>query len=192
MKILKTNLYLGPNQYAKFKVIRHVLDIGVLEDWPSAKIGSEFVDGLVEALPGLHEHGCSYRVPGGFIRRLREDEGTWMAHIIEHVALELQCVAGNEVTFGRTRSTGEVGQYNMVYAYIHKDVGLAACELAIKLLMHLLPKDLQKKQTIRLKKISTGKQNRQDLLKVHKGMLSALVPLHSSRRQRKGIFRGCG
>ncbi|HPF47244.1 MAG TPA: cyanophycin synthetase, partial [Emcibacteraceae bacterium] len=145
MKILKTNLYLGPNQYAKFKVIRHVLDIGVLEDWPSAKIGSEFVDGLVEALPGLHEHGCSYRVPGGFIRRLREDEGTWMAHIIEHVALELQCVAGNEVTFGRTRSTGEVGQYNMVYAYIHKDVGLAACELAIKLLMHLLPKDLQEK-----------------------------------------------
>ncbi|MEZ5757500.1 MAG: cyanophycin synthetase [Emcibacteraceae bacterium] len=145
MKILKTNLYLGPNQYAKFKVIRHVLDIGVLEEWPSAKIGSDFVDGLVDALPGLHEHGCSYRVPGGFIRRLREDEGTWMAHIIEHVALELQCVAGNEVTFGRTRSTGDVGQYNMVYAYVHKDVGLAACELAIKLLMHLLPKELQEK-----------------------------------------------
>ncbi len=144
MKILKTNIYLGPNQYAKFKVIRHILDIGVLEDWPSAKIGPDFIDGLVNALPGLEEHGCSYREPGGFIRRLREDEGTWMAHITEHVALELQCVAGNEVTFGRTRSAGEVGHYNMVFAYIHKDVGLAACELAIKLLMHLLPKDLQK------------------------------------------------
>ncbi len=143
MKILKTNLYLGPNQYAKFKVIRHIMDIGILEDWPSAKIGSNFIDGLIEALPGLEEHGCSYREPGGFIRRLREDEGTWMGHITEHVALELQCVAGNEVTFGRTRSTGEAGQYNMVYAYIHKDVGLAACELAIKLLMHLLPKELQ-------------------------------------------------
>tara|TARA_R110002096_G_scaffold257381_1_gene450892 strand:- start:237880 stop:240675 length:2796 start_codon:yes stop_codon:yes gene_type:complete len=143
MKILKTNLYLGPNQFAKFKVIRHVLDIGVLEDWPSVKIGNAFVDGLIEALPGLEEHGCSYREPGGFIRRLKEDEGTWMGHIIEHVALELQCVAGNEVTFGRTRSAGEVGHYNMVYAYIHRDVGLAACELAIKLLMHLLPAELQ-------------------------------------------------
>ncbi len=144
MKILKTNVYLGPNQYAKFKVIRHVMDIGVLEDWPSAKIGTDFIDGLIEALPGLEEHGCSYREPGGFIRRLREDEGTWMGHITEHVALELQCVAGNEVTFGRTRSAGEVGHYNMVFAYIHKDVGLAACELAIKLLMHLLPEKLQK------------------------------------------------
>jgi cyanophycin synthetase len=143
MKILKTNLYIGPNQYASFRCIRHVLDIGVLEQWPSAKLGPEFIDGLVAALPGLAEHGCSYRETGGFIRRLREDDGTWMAHIIEHVALELQCVAGNEVTFGRTRSTGDAGHYNMVYAYIHRDVGLAAGELAIKLLMHLLPHDVQ-------------------------------------------------
>ncbi len=143
MKILNTNLYLGPNQYAKFRVIRHVLDIGLLENWPSAKLGLAFIDGLIAALPGLDEHGCSYRKPGGFIRRLREDDGTWMAHITEHVALELQCVAGNEVSFGRTRSTGELGQYNMVYAYIHRDVGLAACELAIKLLMHLLPAEVQ-------------------------------------------------
>lgn len=120
-----------------------MLDIGVLEDWPSAKLGPQFIDGLIEALPGLEEHGCSYRKPGGFVRRLREDEGTWIAHITEHVALELQCVAGNEVSFGRTRSTGEVGQYNMVYAYIHRDVGLAACELAIKLLMHLMPEEVQ-------------------------------------------------
>lgn len=143
MKILKSNLYIGPNQYAKFRVIRHILDIGVLEDWPSAKLGSGFIDALIAALPGLDEHGCSYREPGGFVRRLREDDGTWMAHITEHVALELQCVAGNEVSFGRTRSIGEVGQYNMVYAYIHRDVGLAAGELAIKLLMHLLPAEVQ-------------------------------------------------
>ena len=145
MKILKSNLYLGPNQFAKFKVIRHVLDIGILEDWPSAKIGAAFIDGLIAALPGLDEHGCSYREPGGFVRRLKEDDGTWMGHITEHVALELQCVAGNEVSFGRTRGAGEVGHYNMVYAYLHKDVGLAACELSIKLLMHLLPKELQEK-----------------------------------------------
>ncbi|MBT6034901.1 MAG: cyanophycin synthetase [Kordiimonadaceae bacterium] len=143
MKILKTNVYLGPNQFAKFRVIRHVLDIGALEDWPSVKLGSKFIDGLIEALPRLQEHGCSYREPGGFIRRLKEDEGTWIAHITEHVALELQCVAGNEVSYGRTRGTGELGHYNMVYAYIHKDVGLAACELAIKLLIHLMPAEVQ-------------------------------------------------
>lgn len=140
---MSTNLYVGPNQYAKFRVIRHVMDIGILEEWPSVRLGKDFIDGLITALPGLEEHGCSYRTPGGFVRRLREDEGTWIAHITEHVALELQCVAGNEVSFGRTRSAGEVGHYNMVYAYIHRDVGLAAGELAIKLLIHLMPEEVQ-------------------------------------------------
>ncbi|MCI1710143.1 MAG: hypothetical protein LKM39_07115 [Chiayiivirga sp.] len=59
---------------------------------------------LVAALPGLAEHGCSYREPGGFIRRMREGEGTWLGHVLEHVAIELQNVAGEDVTFGKTRS----------------------------------------------------------------------------------------
>ena len=63
-------------------MIKHVLDLGILEIWPSAKLGSAFIDGLVAALPGLDEHGCSYRETGGFLRRLREDEGTWMGHIM--------------------------------------------------------------------------------------------------------------
>lgn len=105
MKILSTNVYVGPNIYANFPVIRHEIDLGVLENWPSAKIGNKFIDQLVESLPGLQEHGCSYREKGGFIRRLREDEGTWMGHIWEHVILELQSMAGSDVTFGRTRST---------------------------------------------------------------------------------------
>lgn len=139
MKIVSTNVFVGPNVWAGFPVIRHVVDLGVLEDWPSAKLGVEFIDGLIEALPGLEQHGCSYREPGGFIRRLREDEGTWMGHIMEHCALEIQGVAGTEVSFGRTRGTGEPGQYNMVYAYGQRDVGLAAGQLAMRLLMHLLP-----------------------------------------------------
>ncbi len=143
MKILSTNVYVGPNTWASFPVIKHVLDLGVLEQWPSVKLGAEFIDTLVEALPGLKEHGCSYREPGGFLRRLREDEGTWMGHIMEHCALEIQCVAGSDVSFGRTRSTGEPGQYNMVYAYRQRDVGLEAGELAQKLLLHLLPQELQ-------------------------------------------------
>ena len=143
MKIVSTNVYVGPNVWARFPVIRHVVDIGVLEDWPSAKIGKAFVDALVTALPGLAEHGCSYREPGGFIRRLREDEGTWLGHVLEHCALEIQGVAGTDVTFGRTRGTGEVGHYNMVYAYGQRDVGLDAGKLALRLLMHLLPENVR-------------------------------------------------
>ncbi|MDA5093696.1 cyanophycin synthetase [Aliiroseovarius sp. KMU-50] len=143
MKIISTNVFVGPNVWASFPVIRHIIDLGVLEEWPSAKIGAEFIDALIEALPGLAEHGCSYREPGGFIRRLREDEGTWMGHVLEHCAIEVQNVAGTDVTFGRTRSTGVPGQYNMVYAYRQRDVGLAAGKLAMRLLMHLLPQSLK-------------------------------------------------
>lgn len=143
MKIVSTNVYVGPNVWASFPVIRHVIDLGALENWPSAKIGSDYVDALVAALPGLQEHGCSYRESGGFIRRLREDDGTWLGHVLEHCALEVQGVAGTEVTFGRTRSTGEPGHYNMVYAYRQRDVGLDAGQLAIRLLMHLLPEAIQ-------------------------------------------------
>lgn len=144
MKILATNVYIGPNFYAGFPVIRHEIDLGVLEQWPSAKIGKDFIDGLVNSLPGLQSHGCSYRSEGGFVRRLREDEGTWMGHIWEHVILELQSEAGSNVSFGRTRSTGELGQYNMVYEYKQKDVGLRAMEIARDLMLSLLPDALKK------------------------------------------------
>ncbi len=143
MKIISTNVFVGPNVWASFPVIRHVIDLGLLEDWPSARIGPEFIDALVAALPGLAEHGCSYREPGGFIRRLSEDEGTWLGHVLEHCAIEVQNVAGTDVTFGRTRGTGEPGQYNMVYEYRQRDVGLDAGKLAMRLLMHLLPQNLK-------------------------------------------------
>ena len=139
MKIVSTNVFVGPNVWASFPVIRHVMDLGPLEDWPSAKIGTAFIDGLIAALPGLGDHGCSYGEAGGFIRRLREDEGTWLGHVLEHCALEVQNVAGTDVTFGRTRGTGELGHYNMVYQYRQRDAGLAAGDLALRLLMHLLP-----------------------------------------------------
>ena len=106
MKILSTNIFVGPSIFARFPVIRHILDLGILDEWPTGRLGSTFVEPLLEAMPGLHEHGCSYRTAGGFVRRLKEDEGTWLGHVMEHVAIELQNVAGSEVTFGRTRSTG--------------------------------------------------------------------------------------
>ena len=143
MRILATNVYVGPSLYAHFRVIRHQVDIGVLEQWPSVKLGEGFISALVEALPGLNRHGCSYGEPGGFLRRLREDEGTWMAHIWEHAAIELQNLAGSDVSFGKTRSAGPPGQYNMVFEYQQRDVGLEAARIARQLLLSLLPEPLQ-------------------------------------------------
>ena len=116
MKIVSTNVYVGPNIYAHFPVIRHVLDLGDLEDWPTGRLGKDFIDPLLQFLPGLQEHGCSFNEPGGFVRRLTEDEGTWLGHVMEHVAIELQNIAGYPVTFGRTRSIGDQpGHYDMVF-----------------------------------------------------------------------------
>ncbi len=143
MRILSTNVYVGPSLYAHFPVIRHLVDLGVLEEWPTARLGSGFIDGLIKALPGLENHGCSYGEPGGFIRRMREDEGTWMAHVWEHAALELQNEAGSAVSFGRTRGAGEPGQYNMVFQYKQQDVGLEAARIALQLLLSLLPEELK-------------------------------------------------
>ncbi len=146
MKIESTNVYVGPNVFARFPVIRHVLDLGELEEWPSGRLGEDFIGPLLEFLPGLHEHGCSYRKPGGFVRRLREDEGTWLGHVMEHVAIELQNVAGSDVTFGRTRSIeGRPGFYNMVFQYKDAAVGREASELALNLVHSLLPADLKPK-----------------------------------------------
>ncbi len=143
MKILTTNVYVGPNQYAHFPVIRHQIDLGILEQWPSAKLGKDFIDGLITALPGLEDHGCSYSVAGGFIRRLREDEGTWFGHIWEHVMLELQNLAGSNVSFGRTRSMENEGCYNVVYQYKQRDVGLGASRIGMQLMFSLVPAEVK-------------------------------------------------
>jgi cyanophycin synthetase len=143
MRILDRAVYVGPSLYAHFPVIRLEVDLGPLEEWPSARLGPAFIDRLIDALPGLHEHGCSYGEPGGLIRRLREDEGTWMGHILEHVAIELQNVAGEPVTFGKTRGAGVEGRYHVTYQYAQEDVGLEAGRLGVTLLHSLLPSDLR-------------------------------------------------
>lgn len=97
------------------------------------------MEGLLAALPGLRDHGCSYGEPGGFVRRMVEDEGTWLGHVLEHVAIELQNVAGAHVTFGKTRGTGDPGRYDVVYEYEQAEVGNEAGELAVRLLHSLLP-----------------------------------------------------
>ncbi|MCA9706674.1 MAG: cyanophycin synthetase, partial [Myxococcales bacterium] len=142
MHILEQRVYRGPNLYAHFGVIRLRLQLGALEDWPSARIPG-FVDGLLQAVPSLAEHGCSHGTPGGFVRRLREDGGTWLGHVLEHVAIELQNLAGADVTFGKTRGTGTHGEYFVVYQFDEQSVGVAAGELARQLLESLLPPELR-------------------------------------------------
>ncbi|HKV13173.1 MAG TPA: cyanophycin synthetase [Thermoanaerobaculia bacterium] len=143
MKVLETRVYRGPNLYARWPVIRLRVDLGELEQFPTGKLPG-FADRLVEMIPSLREHGCSYGEDGGFIRRMHEEEGTWLGHVLEHVAIELQVLAGTPVTFGKTRSTGlPAGQYHVVYSYIEEAVGLAAGELALRIVRHLLPPELE-------------------------------------------------
>lgn len=142
MRVLDRTAFLGANLYARYPVIRLRVDLGALEEWPSARLGEEFIAPLLAALPGLASHGCSYSTAGGFVRRLREGAGTWMGHILEHVALELQQLAGAPVTFGKTRSAGGRGRYDVVYACVDPEVGLRAGSLAERLLGSLLPPPL--------------------------------------------------
>jgi cyanophycin synthetase len=154
MRIVERNVYVGPSLYAHFPVIKLVMDLGALEAWPTGRLGPAFVDALIAALPGLQEHGCSYRTAGGFIRRMRGDDsdepnadggkdGTWLGHVFEHVAIELQNIAGEDVSFGKTRSIdGMPGHYTVVYEYAQRDEGIEAGELAVQLLCSLLPVSL--------------------------------------------------
>jgi len=143
MRIVERSVYVGPSTYAHFPVIRLELDLGPLEDWPTGRLGAPFIDALLGALPGLREHGCSYGEAGGFVRRLTEDGGTWLGHVLEHTAIELQNVAGEKVTFGKTRSADRPGVYHVVYEYEQQDVGLEAGQLGLTFLASLLPEALR-------------------------------------------------
>jgi len=149
MRILDRTVFVGPSLYAHFPVIRLDLDLCKLEAWPTGRLGPEFVDALVEAIPTLQEHGCSYRSAGGLIRRMKEDEGTWLGHVLEHVAIELQNMAGEDVTFGKTRSIeGRPGVYSVVYEYVQREEGIEAGDLALRLLCSLLPAELRPANTV--------------------------------------------
>jgi cyanophycin synthetase len=141
MRVLQSAVYRGPHLFSHTPMIRIRLDLGVLEAWPSDRL-PDFTDGLLAMLPGLEEHGCSYGTRGGFVRRLRE--GTWLGHVTEHVALELQTRAGSRVTRGKTRSVrGCPGCYNVLYSYREEEAGLLAGRLALQLVDSLLPAELR-------------------------------------------------
>ncbi|MDF2091947.1 cyanophycin synthetase [Knoellia sp. 3-2P3] len=136
LRIVESRVYRGGNIWSYDPAIHLVVDLGVLEGYPTDTLDG-FTDRLVELLPGLGNHTCSRGVKGGFVDRLRE--GTWLGHVTEHVALQLQQEAGHDMRRGKTRAVkGQPGRYNVIYAYADETVGLAAGELAVRLVNHLV------------------------------------------------------
>ena len=135
LEILNIRPLRGPNFYSSRPAIMMRLDLHELEDQNTATIPG-FVDGILGHLPSLHEHRCSEGVPGGFISRMRD--GTWLGHVAEHVAIELQCLVGTEVGYGKTRSAESPGVYNVVYSYRDEDVGMEAGRFAVALCQALV------------------------------------------------------
>ena len=117
MKIVEIKALRGPNYWSirRPKLIQMKLDLEEMEELPTHKVEG-FKANLEKLLPGLYDHRCSEGLPGGFLSRV--EEGTWMGHVIEHVALELQTLAGMDMGFGRTRATGKHGEYFVVFDYI--------------------------------------------------------------------------
>ena len=137
MRILEHAVYRGPHLYSATPMVRFMLDLNDLEALPTNLLPG-FTENLLGVLPTLRHHGCSRRREGGLIERM--NEGTWIGHVVEHVALELQCLAGSRVSRGKTRSVpGATGVYNVMYAYRIEAAGLAAGRLALELVSDLLP-----------------------------------------------------
>ena len=139
LRILEQRVFRGPNYWNYEPAIKLLVALGELEEWPSHKIPG-FVEGLLDLLPGVGQHGCSLGRPGGFEQRLRD--GTWLGHVAEHVALQLQREAGTEVGRGKTRSAGKPGRYHVVYSYAEESVGIAAGRMAVRLVNHLVENEV--------------------------------------------------
>jgi cyanophycin synthetase len=138
VRIVETRVYRGPNYWNYDPAIKLIVDLGVLESFPSNTIPG-FVDALLDLLPAVGQHSCGTGRAGGFEGRLRD--GTWLGHVAEHIALQLQRDAGTEVGRGKTRGTGEPGRYHVVYSFAEETVGLAAGRLAVRIVNHLVEPD---------------------------------------------------
>ncbi|HET9635139.1 MAG TPA: hypothetical protein VFP26_04345 [Gemmatimonadaceae bacterium] len=120
----------GANYWSRMPITRMDLNIGAYENISSADVPG-FTQSLVAAMPGLRDHRCSIGEPGGFIIRLKR--GTYCAHIVEHVALELQSMIGYDVGYGRTRGGDSVGEYTLIFEHEHEAVGMRAAALALEI-----------------------------------------------------------
>ena len=155
MKIIKVQALRGPNIWSiqRKKLIQMRLDLEEMEQFPTNKIDG-FRERIEAMFPTMIEHRCSEGCRGGFFSRV--ERGTWMGHVIEHIALEIQSLAGMETGFGRTRETKTPGTYNVVFSYTEENVGLFAAESSVAIAEALIAgteydveADLQKMREIR-------------------------------------------
>jgi cyanophycin synthetase len=155
MKVLEIRPMRGPNFWSirRHKLIVMKLDLEEMEEMPTDKIPG-FSERLEKIFPTMFSHRCSESFEGGFFHRVKE--GTWMGHVIEHIALEIQTLAGMDVGFGRTRGTGEHGMYHVVYSYMEEKVGVYAGRAAVRIAQALadnvvydLQNDIQQMREIR-------------------------------------------
>ncbi|MCU0350666.1 MAG: cyanophycin synthetase, partial [Flavobacterium sp.] len=155
MKILKIQALRGPNIWSvqRKKLIQMRLDLEEMEEFPTNKIEG-FRERIEAMFPTMIEHRCSEGCRGGFFMRV--DRGTWMGHVIEHIALEIQTLAGMDTGFGRTRETKTPGVYNVVFSYTEENVGLFAAESSVAIAEALIAgtpydveADIQKMREIR-------------------------------------------
>jgi cyanophycin synthetase len=156
MRIADIKILRGPNYWSirRSKLIQMRLDLEEMEAKPTNQIPG-FRERLQKLFPGMYEHRCSVGEPGGFFQRV--DEGTWMGHVIEHIALELQTLAGMNCGFGRTRGTGnKEGEYFVVFNYMEEDAGVYAAKASVRIAEALiddreynLEEDIQQLREIR-------------------------------------------
>lgn len=155
MKILEIRAMRGPNYWSvrRHYLIVMKLDLEELEERPSNVIEG-FSERLEKMFPSMYEHECSEGHPGGFFKRVKD--GTWMGHVVEHIALEIQTLAGMNVGFGRTRSTADHGVYHVVFTYMEEKAGIYAAKSAVRIAQALvdgvdydLENDIQQLREIR-------------------------------------------
>ncbi len=140
MQVRDIKVLRGPNYWSirRHKLIQVTLDLEELEQRPTDTIDG-FYERLQSLMPSLYEHRCSIGTAGGFFQRVQR--GTWMGHVIEHIAIELQILAGIDVSFGQTRGTGEEGVYHMVFEYGEEEAGRYAVTAAINVATALIKGD---------------------------------------------------
>jgi cyanophycin synthetase len=137
MRIAEIKVLKGPNYWSvrRPKLIQMKLDLEEMEQKPSNVIPG-FRQRLEKMFPSMIEHRCSVGERGGFFQRV--EEGTWMGHVIEHIALEIQTLAGMDTGFGRTRGTGVEGEYYVVFSYMEEDAGVYAAKAAVRITQALI------------------------------------------------------
>ncbi|MFA6058390.1 MAG: cyanophycin synthetase [Taibaiella sp.] len=155
MEILDIKVMKGPNYWStkRHHLIVMLLDLQEMEQRPTNTIDG-FLERLQALIPSMYSHRCSEGVEGGFFSRVKE--GTWMGHVIEHIALEIQTLAGMEVGFGRTRESDKPGVYHVVFSYYEAKAGIYAAKASVAIAEALtegkeydLESDIQKLRELR-------------------------------------------